>query len=73
MMSHVIRRFVSSVSWSPKLLNPYGNNSSRKIQIEQLVTNHAKDKDVDARGAETAEIMYEKSIVAAACISILPT
>ena len=72
-MSHIIRRFVSNIRWSSLLTNPYGSNPSRKEQIEQLVKSHAKDKGVDARGAETALIVYDKSIAVSACISILPT
>lgn len=69
----MFRRFISNIRWSSNLPNPYGSNPSRKAQIEELVVNHAKNKGVDARGAQTAVIVYDKSIVVAACISILPT
>ena len=71
-MSHIFRHFISSLSWSSKLLSPYGGNPSRKAEIEQLVFDHAKKKGVDARGAETAVIVYDKFFLISACIQILP-
>jgi len=67
----MIRRFISNIRWSSKLPNPYGSNPSRKAHIEQLVVDHAKNKGVDERGAQTAVIVYDISIVV--CISISPT
>jgi hypothetical protein len=56
-MSNTAKRFISTLAWSAKLVNPYSNNAQRKAAIERAVINHAKNKGVDARGAETGVIM----------------
>lgn len=56
-------RYVSTIRWSSKLSNPYAGNPDRKKQIEDLVKNHAKNKGLDDRGAETAVILYDQFIV----------
>ncbi|KAF9508638.1 hypothetical protein BS47DRAFT_1488285 [Hydnum rufescens UP504] len=55
-MSYITKRFISTLKWSARLVNPYSKNPSRKAAIEQAVIDHAKDKGVDARGAEIAVI-----------------
>ncbi|KXN87214.1 hypothetical protein AN958_08604 [Leucoagaricus sp. SymC.cos] len=62
MFGNIRRRLFSTVGWSRQLVNPYGNNPTRKSQVEQAVTNFAKTSKLEARGADEAEILSTEHV-----------
>lgn len=56
----------AAITWSNKLLNPYGRNPQRKSQIESLIVDFDKDNGINAVSAEALFVNFLLSLTTGA-------